>query len=373
MSAARKATREQARRFLRRAHFLDAKAPDIDTVLSHHGYIQIDPINVCGRMHDLILRNRVAGYREGGLTRHLHGEAEGPGLVAAARTAFEHHVPGTAILVAFPSKRGPTSMPPCRPAPRSRVPGRDGLHRCARRSSREGSWSGLRQRAALARRRSMTSARGVASGEPRLWRRRHCRNSSSTGASSFRDAGTTAGSTTCRNASFRPPHLAERGKSSPDEIARWLALTRLRQHRLVALKRAEAGLVEDVAERIAIDGCPPLHCLKADLHLLDDTGHAPDAEPLLLAPLDPMIYDRRVTLGLWDFDYTWEVYTPPARRRRGYYALPVLSGTELVGHVDPKANRERGTLDVVSKKVRRGHAVTAPTGALARFLGLKYR
>jgi uncharacterized protein YcaQ len=162
-------------------------------------------------------------------------------------------------------------------------------------------------------------------------------------------------------------------KSTSEEIARWLALTRLRQHRLVALKRAETALVEDAAERVAVEGCPPLYCLREDVPLLEDAGPGGDAEVLLLAPLDPMIYDRKVTRGLWDFDYSWEVYTPPARRKRGYYALPMLSGIEFVGHVDPKADRQSGRLEVVSRQVRRGHGAAGPTGALARFLGLKYR
>src|SRR5882757_8820466 len=94
-----------ARRFMRRALLLDAPAPDIATALSHHGYIQIDPINVCGRMHDLILRNRVAGYQEGDLMRHLHGSTvRHP---AALRHSFEHHLPSTGILVAFPLEAWP--------------------------------------------------------------------------------------------------------------------------------------------------------------------------------------------------------------------------------------------------------------------------
>jgi len=60
------------------------------------------------------------------------------------------------------------------------------------------------------------------------------------------------------------------------------------------------------------------------------------------------------TLG---YDYTWEVYTPPARRVRGYYALPVLAGVELVGHIDPKADRANGKLAVV---IAPSAAVTAP-------------
>ncbi len=53
-------TSAAARRFMRRALMLDAPAPDIGTALAHHGYIQIDPINVTGRMHDLILTAKVA-------------------------------------------------------------------------------------------------------------------------------------------------------------------------------------------------------------------------------------------------------------------------------------------------------------------------
>ena len=84
-----------------------------------------------------------------------------------------------------------------------------------------------------------------------------------------------------------------------------------------------------------------------------------------------MIYNRKLTLALWDFDYTWEVYTPAAKRRRGYYALPILAGHEIVGHVDPKADRVRGRLMVVSRRVRRGHRVGGAVRKLARFLGLR--
>ncbi len=92
---------------------------------------------------------------------------------------------------------------------------------------------------------------------------------------------------------------------------------------------------------------------------------------MLLAPLDPLIYDRRVTSALWGFDYTWEVYTPPAKRKRGYYALPILAGTEIVGHVDPKADREKRRLRVMARSVRRGHKITDAVRALAGWLGLR--
>ncbi|HTO04159.1 MAG TPA: crosslink repair DNA glycosylase YcaQ family protein, partial [Opitutus sp.] len=109
---------------MRRSLLLDEPVPDITEALSHHGYIQIDPINVCGRMHDLILRNRVSDYREGDLMRHLHGD-ETADLGPAERRAFEHHVPDTNILVAFPLEAWPHLLA--------------AMHR---RSRAVGSWSG---------------------------------------------------------------------------------------------------------------------------------------------------------------------------------------------------------------------------------------
>ena len=95
------------------------------------------------------------------------------------------------------------------------------------------------------------------------------------------------------------------------------------------------------------------------------------APPLFLAPLDPLIYSRPLTAALWDFDYTWEVYTPPAKRKRGYYALPILAGTELVGHVDPKADRPARRLRVMRRSVRRGHKISEALKSFAGWLGLK--
>ena len=81
-------------------------------------------------------------------------------------------------------------------------------------------------------------------------------------------------------------------------------------------------------------------------------------------------YDRRVTSALWNYDYIWEVYTPPTKRKRGYYALPVLAGTELVGHVEPKADRPARQLRVISRSIKRGHKTAVSVGKLALWLGL---
>jgi uncharacterized protein len=168
-----------------------------------------------------------------------------------------------------------------------------------------------------------------------------------------------------------PALVLQQPEPGARDIARWEALGKLRQRRLVRLKRAEFELIEDCVQAIDVEGCPLLHCLRADLPLLEQPVDAP-AEPVrLLAPLDPLIYDRRVTAALWGFDYTWEAYLPPAKRKRGHYALPILAGTELVGHVDARADRERRRLRIVSRSVRRGYRAATALHELSRFLGLK--
>src|SRR5262245_31290085 len=82
---------ETARRFMRRALMLDSPSSSVASLISHLGFLQIDPINVCGRMHDLIARNRVIDYREGDLMRHLHGD--GVAMSPKRRVALEHHFP----------------------------------------------------------------------------------------------------------------------------------------------------------------------------------------------------------------------------------------------------------------------------------------
>ena len=66
-----------------------------------------------------------------------------------------------------------------------------------------------------------------------------------------------------------------------------------------------------------------------------------------LAPLDPFVWDRDQLRRLFDFDYIWEVYIPAAKRRWGYYVLPILFGDCLVGRIEPRIERRAGTLNVV--------------------------
>lgn len=66
-----------------------------------------------------------------------------------------------------------------------------------------------------------------------------------------------------------------------------------------------------------------------------------------LAPLDPLMWDRDLARRLFGFDYVWEVYVPEAKRRWGYYVLPLLYGDRLVGRIEPRIDRRTGTLRVL--------------------------
>ena len=66
----------------------------------------------------------------------------------------------------------------------------------------------------------------------------------------------------------------------------------------------------------------------------------------LLSPFDRLIHDRKRTVELFEFDYQLEMYKPAARRRWGYFALPILYGDQLVGKLDATADRKAGVLRV---------------------------
>ena len=66
-------------------------------------------------------------------------------------------------------------------------------------------------------------------------------------------------------------------------------------------------------------------------------------EATFLSPLDPVSARGRAK-PLFGFDYVWEVYKPVEQRRFGYYTMPILWGDRLVGRFDPKLDRATGTL-----------------------------
>jgi uncharacterized protein YcaQ len=96
----------------------------------------------------------------------------------------------------------------------------------------------------------------------------------------------------------------------------------------------------------------------------------------LLSPFDRLVHDRVRAEELFDFEYTLEMYKPAAKRRWGYFALPVLHEDRLVGKVDATADRKASVLRVhaIHEDVKFTRAMTKAVRAelddLALWLGL---
>jgi uncharacterized protein YcaQ len=86
-----------------------------------------------------------------------------------------------------------------------------------------------------------------------------------------------------------------------------------------------------------------------------------------VAPLDPLVWDRDLLRKLFAFDYLWEVYVPEAKRRWGYYVLPVLFGDRFVGRIEPRIDRRAGVLDVVGLWWEAGFDPLADDGFVPAF------
>jgi uncharacterized protein YcaQ len=139
-------------------------------------------------------------------------------------------------------------------------------------------------------------------------------------------------------------------------------------------------LVAELVERgdlvpVAVEGVRGLRYVPAtEIARLDAAQHevrrsAPVAAPgvAFLAALDPLAWDRDLLRSLYDFDYLWEVYVPAAKRRWGYYVLPIHFGDRLVGRIEPRIERRAGTLQVVGLWWEAGFDPFAEAGFVASF------
>jgi uncharacterized protein YcaQ len=136
-----------------------------------------------------------------------------------------------------------------------------------------------------------------------------------------------------------------RSASGPNHGPRAAVLASLREE-LVASGALVPVAVEGVRGRRYVLG-PEVPALRDAA--VETVGSEPmsDAGVALLAPLDPIVWDRDLLRSLFGFHYTWEVYTPQAKRRFGYYVLPLLWRDRLVGRIEPRIDRAAGLVRIL--------------------------
>ena len=134
----------------------------------------------------------------------------------------------------------------------------------------------------------------------------------------------------------------------------------------------EPSYVGDAGEEAVVEGTPGTWRIHPPYLGLRFEGRT-----ALLSPFDRLVHDRVRAQQLFDFEYLLEMYKPKAKRRWGYFALPVLKGDRLVGKLDAIADRKAGTLQVnaIHQDVRFARDMTASVHAeiedLAVWLGLE--
>jgi uncharacterized protein YcaQ len=162
---------------------------------------------------------------------------------------------------------------------------------------------------------------------------------------------------------------------SPDEAVRIRNERRLTSLGIARRKRPKMPIepveVGDAGEPAMVEGLKGEW--RVDPAALQDGFEGRTA---LLSPFDRLVYDRGRTEELFDFEYTLEMYKLAAKRRWGYFALPILHHDRLVGKVDAKADRDASVLrvnaiheDVKFTRAMRG-GVNAELEDLASWLGL---
>ncbi len=101
---------------------------------------------------------------------------------------------------------------------------------------------------------------------------------------------------------------------------------------------------------VHIEGIKTLFYYRAedDPILQDVIAERIDRKPRMefLAPLDPMLWDKAMIAVLWDFRYSWEIYTPADKRKYGCYTLPILWGERFIGRIEAAADEKSRTLRV---------------------------
>jgi uncharacterized protein YcaQ len=100
-------------------------------------------------------------------------------------------------------------------------------------------------------------------------------------------------------------------------------------------------------EPVDLEGVPGRRfVLTEEVALLESP---PETTPSVafIAPFDSLLWDTALLASLFDFEYVWEGFFRPAKRRWGYYALPIVFGDRFVGRIEPRIDRDRARVEVL--------------------------
>ena len=352
-----KVTAGAARRFLVARHLL-APARSLDggpdavlDFLRRFGSVQFDPIAVAGRSHDLVLHARIAGY-EPAVSDSLYD----------ARQIFEAVNKGLSLVLTgdYPWFRGTAS----RQSRRVLAENAEAAERVLERVRADGplsaldferehgatvDWFGVRTNVvrAVLEAYTVTGVLGLARRE---------------GSRRYYDV----------VERLLPRDVLRREVPLHDQL-RHKMLSRYRAHGLLGASSGggvfeglgpakpdprypeypgrttlREGLIEDgELVPIDVDGVRGKRFVLRDEVELLATAAEPPPSVAYLSPFDPLVWDRDLLGALFEFDYVWDLFHPPAKRRFGWYVLPILFRESFVGRIEPRVDRENGSVQIL--------------------------
>jgi uncharacterized protein YcaQ len=340
-----------ARHLLAPARSLDGGPDAVMEVFRRLGSVQFDPLAVAGRNHDLLLHARVADYDPGWCDR-----------LYERRQIFEAYNKGLSLVPTseFPWFRGTLS----RNAPRTLAENADVAERVLERIRAEGPLSAL----------DFERERGPTTdwfGMPTNAVRAVLEAYAVTGALGLAR----------RDGNRRYYDLIERllpakvlaRKVPLEEQLRHKLLSRYRAHGLLGVggpgdvfgglgpaKPDERwpgypgrnALREELVERgdlvsVEVEGLRGKRLVVSeDVNLLEAPPEPPPSVAFV-PPFDPIVWDRKLLASLFEFEYVWELFHPPAKRRWGWYVLPIVFRDSFVGRIEPRIERDEARVDVL--------------------------
>ena len=343
-----KVTAEAARRFLVARHLLaparslaGGPAAVLD-VFRRLGSVQFDPLAVAGRTHDLVLHARVADY-----------DPAWCDLLYERRDIFEAYNKGLSLVPTseFPWFRGNLSLN----APRTIDENREVAKRVLERIRADGPLSSVDFE-----RQSGTTSDWF--GMPTNTVRAVLEAYAVTGVLGLAR----------RDGNRRYYDLLERllpadvlAHEIPlHEQLRYKLLSRYRAHGLlgaggaggtfarIANPNVRRALHKELVEcgalvPVEVEGMRGKRYVLAEEAGLLESPPEPAPSVAFIAPFDSLLWDTALLANLFSFEYVWEGFFKPEKRRWGYYVLPILFGDRLVGRVEPRIDRERERVEVL--------------------------